>query len=239
MNYAQYIQKSEPFVRWMLDWQSQLPSVSLQSLIGEHPEHVGIVCVDIIEGFCSVGPLSSPRVDALVAPIVRVFESAWAAGVRDIALTQDTHPADAVEFANYAPHCMRGTLESQTAAAIKALPFYNQMTIHEKNSINSGVNASFADWFRARPHIRTWIVLGDCTDICTFQLATYIRTYTYEHQMAGVRVIAPVDCIDTYDLPVSVAQEIGATPHDADFLHPVFLYAMHLNGVEVISTLAP
>jgi nicotinamidase-related amidase len=239
MNYEQYVQQSEPFIRWMLDWKSNLKTVSLASLIGEQPEQVGIVCVDIIEGFCTVGPLSSPRVEALVAPIVRVFENAWAAGVRDIALPQDTHPADAVEFANYAPHCMRGTLEAEAAAAIKALPFYEQMAIHEKNSINSGVNDSFAAWFKARPHIRTWIILGDCTDICTFQLATWIRTHTYEHQVGGVRVIAPVDCIDTYDLPVETAMKIGATPHDADFLHPVFLYAMHLNGVEVIQSLTP
>jgi nicotinamidase-related amidase len=239
MNYDQYIQSSEPFIRWMLGWQANLKPVSMATLVGDHPEQVGVVCVDVIEGFCTVGPLSSPRVDALVKPIVRVFEAAWAAGVRDIALPQDTHPADAVEFASYAPHCMRGTVESEAAAAIKALPFYPQMAIHEKNSINSGVNDSFAAWFKARPQIKTWIILGDCTDICTFQLATWIRTYTYEHQFGGVRVIAPVDCIDTYDLSVSTAQEIGATPHNADFLHPVFLYAMHLNGIEVISSITP
>jgi nicotinamidase-related amidase len=221
----------------MLDWKASLQPVSLASVIGDHPEQTGIVCVDIIEGFCTVGPLSSPRVQDLVRPIVKVIANAWEAGVRDVTLPQDAHPEDAVEFANYAPHCIRGSREALSAALIRSLPYYNQLTVHQKNSINSGVNDSFAAWFKNRPHIRNWIILGDCTDICTFQLATFIRTYTYEHQMAGVRVIAPVDCIDTYDLPVATAQEIGATPHDADFLHPVFLYAMHLNGVEVVSSI--
>ena len=49
------------------------------------------------------------------------------------------------------------------------------------------------------------------------------------------RVILPVDCVDTYDLPVHVANDIGAIPHDGDLLHYIFLYHMMLNGIEVVA----
>jgi hypothetical protein len=43
--------------------------------------------------------------------------------------------------------------------------------------------------------------------------------------------------VDTYDMSVSTATQIGANPHGADLLHAVFLYHMALNGVEVFSSL--
>jgi hypothetical protein len=47
------------------------------------------------------------------------------------------------------------------------------------------------------------------------------------------RVILPVDCVDTYDMPLEKAAEIGAVPHPANIIHAVFLHNMHLNGVEI------
>jgi len=228
-----FIEHSKPFIKWMLDWQAGLTSRSLAEIIKNEPEKVGIVSVDVIKGFCTVGPLASPRIDGIVAPITRLFELAWNSGIRDIALTQDTHPENAVEFMSYAPHCIRGTEESETVEAFKALPFFNQLTMIEKNSINSGLDEAFADWLRARPQIKNWIVVGDCTDLCTHQLAMHIRISANQNQVEGMRVILPVNTVDTYDLPVNIAQEIGAIPHDGQFLHLVFLYHMMLNGVEI------
>jgi nicotinamidase-related amidase len=220
MNTDQFINQSRPFIDWMLDWKARLQPLSIASVIQNQPDKVGIISVDVIKGFCTVGPLSSPRVNQTVEPITKLFDSAWAQGVRDIALPQDTHPEDAVEFAQYGPHCIRGTEQSQTVEAFKALPFFEQITVVEKNSINCGVNKPFLAWLHARPHIRTWIAVGDCTDICTYQLAMYLRIWANENQQRGFRVIVPVNCVDTYDLPVNKAIEIGATPcfplsHDA------------------------
>lgn len=49
------------------------------------------------------------------------------------------------------------------------------------------------------------------------------------------RVIVPANCVDTYDLPVAVAKQFGAVPHDGEFLHPIFLHHMMLKGLEVVS----
>jgi nicotinamidase-related amidase len=235
MNADQFINQSRSFIEWMLGWKAGLQPLSINSVIQNEPDKVGIISVDVIKGFCTVGPLSSPRINQIVQPITRLFENAWAKGVRDIALPQDTHPEDAVEFAQYAPHCIRGTEQSQTVDSFKELPFFDQIAVVEKNSINCGVNQAFLDWFHARPHIKTWIAVGDCTDICTYQLAMYLRVWANENQQRDFRVIVPVDCVDTYDLPVERALEIGATPHGGELLHLVSLYHMMLNGIEIVS----
>jgi nicotinamidase-related amidase len=240
MNTNQFIEQSKPFIQWMLDWQANLKPALFDSLIQNgDPRSVGIISVDVIEGFCTVGPLSSPRVNQIVEPIANLFQLAWERGVRDIALTQDTHPEDAVEFAQYGPHCVRGTIESEAVTTFKALPFFDELTIIPKNSINSAFAPGFDEWVKPRPQIKTWITVGDCTDLCTHQLAMHMRISANQHQQRGVRVVVPVNTVDTYDMPVKRAQELGIVPHDAEFLHLVFLYNMMLNGVEIVSEITP
>ena len=235
MQLETFVQHSKPFIEWMLDWKANLNPLSLATLTQQNRKSVGIVSVDVIKGFCSVGPLASPRVNNIIEPIARLFEAAWEQGVRDIALTQDTHPPDAVEFAQYAPHCIRDTEESETVEVFKKLPFFDQLTVIEKNSINSGLALGFDDWICARPEVRNWIVVGDCTDLCTYQLAMHLRLSANQNQQRGTRVIVPVNCVDTYDMPVETAKQLGIVPHDAEFLHLVFLYHMMLNGVEIFT----
>lgn len=238
MKADELIENSKPFLTWVNDWQYNLKPLSLSALVSEYgPEAIGIVSVDVINGFCTVGPLASPRINNIIAPIANLMQRAWDLGVRDIALTQDAHPADAVEFNQYAPHCIRGTDEAETVDAFKALPFFDQIPVFPKNSIASQFAEGYLAWLEARPQVTAWIAVGDCTDLCTYQLAIHLRTRANQSQHRRARVILPVNCVDTYDLPVDVAQRIGAVPHDGDLLHSVFLYSMMLNGVDVVSEL--
>jgi len=191
----------------------------------------------VINGFCYEGPLASPRVASIVEPIAGLFQTGYDAGIRNFILTQDTHPDDAVEFASYPPHCVRGTSESETVAAFKNLPFFDLFQVMPKNSINSALNTDLEAWLDAQPQVDTFIAVGDCTDLCTYQLAMHLKLRANAQNQKS-RVILPVDCVDTYDLPVEVAQQIGAVPHDGDLLHYIFLYHMMLNGVEVVAGIA-
>lgn len=236
MNVDQFIDNSKPFIEWMINWRSNIKSVGLSSLaFNADPQSIGIISVDVINGFCSVGPLASPRVNNIVEPITDLFNTAWDYGVRDILLTQDTHLEDAVEFAQYAPHCIRGTHESETVDAFEALPFFDQMTVLPKNSINSSLAPGFSEWIAKRPQIKTWIIVGDCTDLCTHQLAMHMRTWANQNQLRDVRVVLPVNTVDTFDLTGETAVQLGIVPHNADFLHLVFLYNMMQNGIEIVS----
>ncbi len=225
-------QDAQPFLEYLDDWQDQLPALTIAQAIPE-PERTAIVSVDIINGFCYEGPLSSPRVAALVDPIVDLFRKAWATGVRTILLSQDTHEPDAIEFAQFPAHCVRGTSESQPVAAFQALPFFDQMLIQPKNSISTGLNTGFSVWLDSQPHLDTFIVVGDCTDYCVYQLAMHLRLDANARQKKR-RVLLPANCVDTYDLPVQAAEEIHAMPHPADLIHAFFLYHMAVNGVEVV-----
>jgi len=228
--------KAAPFLDFLDHWTANLPGLTMEEAVAD-PAQAAIISVDVIQGFCYEGPLSSPRVAGIVEPIRDLFERAWEYGVRDIILSQDTHEPDAVEFGQWPVHCVRGTPEAETVQAFRSLPFYDAMQIIEKNSIATGLDAEISRWLARNPDIDTFIVTGDCTDLCTYQLAMFLRLDANERQLQR-RVIVPENCVQTYDLPMEVAQEQNIMPHPGDLLHAVFLYHMQLNGVEVVSHIA-
>ena len=235
MDTALLLRQSEPFLHYVTEWEATLPTLRLAE-VAQDPARVALIAIDVTNGFCHEGPLASPRVKTIIAPIVRLMESAYRAGVRQFVLPQDTHEPDAVEFGQFPPHCVRGTAEAETVPEIKALPFYSEMAVLPKNSINPGLNSGLEPWLQAHPRADTFIVVGDCTDLCTYQLAMYLRLRANAAQLRQ-RVLVPVDGVDTYDLPVETARTIGAVPHPADLLHLVFLYSLMLNGVEVVRSI--
>jgi nicotinamidase-related amidase len=228
------VKDAMPFLNWIGDWQDSLPTLNLEAKMDD-PASVAVLSVDVTNGFCYEGPLSSPRVASIVPPIVNLFQRAHALGVQHFVLTQDAHEEEAVEFGSFVPHCIRGSDESEPVPEFVSLPFFNQFTIFPKNSISSNINTGLPDWLSAHPEVNTFIVVGDCTDLCTYQLAMYLRLRANAQQRAADRIILPADCVDTYDLPVQIAQEIGAFPHHGDLLHAIFLYSMALNGIQVVA----
>jgi nicotinamidase-related amidase len=227
--------QSKPFLAFLEKWQAKLQSVALDDVITS-PDKVAILSVDVTNGFCYEGPLASPRVAGIVEPIASLFTAAWAQGVRQIILCQDAHEPDAVEFSAWPPHCVRGTPEAETVDSIKTLPFYNQLIVLPKNSISSTDNTGLEVWILSHPEIVTFIVVGDCTDLCTYQLAMQLRVDANARQM-NRRVIVPANCSDTYDYSIEAAREQGGLPHPAELMHAVFLYHMALNGIEVVQAL--
>jgi len=226
---------TQAFLTYLDEWQSDLTSPMLNEIVPD-PDRGAIISVDLINGFCTEGVLSSPRVQAIVKPVTRLMTNAWSQGMRNFVLTQHTHEPDAVEFAAFAPHCVRGTSEAETVPEIMELPFFEKITVIEKNSIHSGLDTGLEDWIAEHPQVDTFIVVGDCTDLCTYQLAMYLQLDANARQLKR-KIIIPADCVATYDLPVAIAKQIGAFPHDGDLLHQVFLYHMALNGIQVYSSI--
>lgn len=222
----------QSFLAYLDDWLAALPEKTLEE-VAPVPGETAVISVDLIKGFCSIGPLASPRVNAIVPTNVALFKRAWARGIRHIVLTQDTHEPDAVEFGSFPPHCIRGSQESETVDEICSLPFFPEMTIIEKNSIHSGLNTGLTAWLAEHPEINAFLIVGDCTDLCIYQIAMHLRLDANARQLQR-RVIVPANCVNTYDTPVEVALTQGIPPHPGDFLHATFLYHMALNGVEVV-----
>ncbi len=232
MNADTLIEKSRPFLAYVSEWVESLKPLPLSKVFAG-PTRTAIVSIDVINGFCHEGPLASPRVNKIIDPIVKLFQNAHAAGVRHMVLLQESHEPDALEFGSYPPHGIGGTTESETIPEIKALPFYSEMTIVTKNSIHPALGTGFEKWLDGHRDVDTFITIGDCTDLCTYQLAMHLKLRANAHQLKH-RVVLPADCVETYDLSVAVAQQLGAVPHDGDLLHDLFLYHMGLNGIEVV-----
>ncbi|MGH2560858.1 MAG: isochorismatase family protein [Thermomicrobiales bacterium] len=221
---------------FIVQWVERLEPLPLAEAVPD-PARAAIFSADMIVGFCRRGNLASPRIDALTEPVVDLFRRAYDLGVREFVLVQDTHDPATPEFRAWPVHCLRGTEESEMIPELAALPFSDRFTVIPKNSLAPGYATSFDAWLDEHASISTAIVVGDCTDLCTYNLAMHLRLRANARNIGGFDVIVPANAVDTYDLPEEIAGEIGAFAHPGDFFHQVFLYHMALNGIRVVRAL--
>jgi nicotinamidase-related amidase len=224
------------FLTWLDEWHATLAPVPLTEIITRAggPERVAVLVVDLLVGFCSEGPLAGARVGALVPKTAPFLERLHAAGIRSFVIGRDAHPENSPEFQAFPPHCMRGTREAELEPPLESLPSLADAVHVPKGSLNVALEEAFQSWHRAHPEIAAWIVIGDCTDLCVYNSAMYLRT---EANTRGVdrEVWVPADLVDTFDVPLETARQVGALPHDGELLHRIFLYHMALNGIRVQS----
>ncbi|HZU67994.1 MAG TPA: isochorismatase family cysteine hydrolase [Ktedonobacteraceae bacterium] len=231
---SNFIERSNEFLSALVQWERDLPRISWNDLREDAQQgHVALFSVDMINGFCHQGALSSPRVNSIIPAVRAAFEGAYAVGVRDFVLAQDCHTPDAVEFADFPQHCQVGTGEANTIPELANLPFADLYKIFPKNSLSAFHGTHLQEWLDTRHDLRAAIIVGNCTDLCVYTMAMHLKLHANAHNLK-MRVLVPANAVQTYDMPVETARELGALPHDGDFLHLVFLYHMRLNGVEVV-----
>ncbi len=229
---------SREFLRWLRQYVADLPTASLSQVIADAggANQVWVVGVDLIKGFCVSGPLAADRVGAIVEPCAALVQSAWAAGVRRVFMARDAHGPDAEEFQSWPAHCVAGTEETELVDEVAALPMAREFQIVDKNSLSALQDTDLQRAVESDGLPRAVICIGDCTDLCTYNLAMGFRMIANARNQP-LEVIVPADCVETYHLGVATAAEIGALPHDGDLLHHVFLYHLALNGCRVVATI--
>jgi len=223
------------FLRFLKEWEFAWDTVKLSSLVEEAggAHQVAIVCADVTNEFIRTGRLASPRVAGIVPPIVELMRVAYAEGVRNFVLPQDVHPLNAHQFAAYGPHALPGTYETETVDELKELPFSKLFTVIPKNSLNPGIDTMFPSWLDEHPELRLFIVIGDVTDLCVYQIAMYLRLRANQYGL-DYEVVVPANCVETFETEFDTARELKVLPHDADLMHLLFLYHMALNGIKVV-----
>jgi len=226
----------ENYLDFLDGFYSNLEELSIDNLL-DNPAKVAIISMDVTNAFCRTGNLASERVAAIIDPIVDLFTLAWKKGLKKIVLLHDCHTPNAKEFDAFGEHAVCGTVESETVDEIKSLPFYDEMKIIEKNSINPAQNTEFDRWLEEHPEIVTFIVVGDCTDLCVYQASMHLRTAANARGIER-RVIIPEVCVNTYDISVKTSEKSPAKPHPGDLLHKLFLHHMGLNGIEIYKKLS-
>lgn len=201
----------------MYDLIINLPNIKLSDI---NYDKSSLVIMDVINGFAKEGILSSPRVGALIPEILKLVQKSSKLGIQKIVFA-DTHTEDCPEFDSFPPHCVKGTNECEVVNEIKEVGGYKLIS---KNSTNGFLEEEFQLWLKENPNIDTFIITGDCTDICVSQFATTLKAW-FNKNNKKVRIIIPLNTIDTYDLGI----------HNGDLINIITAYNMLINGIEIVN----
>jgi len=214
-----FIEKSIDTLDKILETLRNLPLLKLGEL---KPESTALIIVDMINAFARQGCLKSPRVEALIPGIAGLLSLCKKQGIPVIAFG-DCHTKDSPEFETYPEHGLAETAESEMVDELKKIGGY---TLIPKNSTNGFLEEKFQTWLEEHSHLTTFIVVGDCTDICVEQFAKTLKAF-FNMLNKRIRVVVPADAVDTFDL--------GA--HYAELMNVMALFGMMGGGVEVVRTI--
>lgn len=198
---------------------SSLPALDFSSL---DKSRTLAVFVDIINGFINEGAMSSERVGDIIAPNVGLLKKCVSEGMPAAAFA-DCHAEDAAEFSAFPPHCIENTSESEIVSELREIGGY---TLIPKNSTNGFHEEKFRQLLSSRPDTDTFIVTGDCTDICVLQFCLALKTY-FTQKNKNVRIIIPTSCVETYDAPF----------HSSDFANLAAYKLLKDSGIEFVSAI--
>lgn len=225
---------------------NELP-VEQQSLVLSGDVKTGLVLVDIVNGFCTVGAgnLAPRQPDEQISGMVdesvklaRIFcENKW-----PIFAFLDSHHPDIPEHP-YPPHCIVGTNEAKLVPALQWLENEPNATLRCKDCIDGflgsiekdGSNV-FVDWVRNN-QIEKILVVGICTDVCVLDFVCSTMSAKNHGLLAPLAdVIVYSNGCATFDLPIHVAKTIeNAIAHPQELMHHIGLYIAKFRGAKVVS----
>ncbi|HZH26240.1 MAG TPA: isochorismatase family protein [Azospirillaceae bacterium] len=215
-------------------------------------EPTGLVVVDEVNGFCTVGcgPMApmgpNEQIDRMVQEtdrLARAFDERH----RPVLAFLDTHEPGRPE-PPYPPHCERGTGHEDLVPTLKWLEDSAHTTLIRKNCINGFVGAigrdnrnRVVDWVNAN-RLNHVLVVGICTDICVMDFVLTMLSARNHGLMPTLREVAVYEpgCA-TYDLPAEAAAAAGLPPtaaHPQAIAHHMGLYFMAARGALLADRLA-
>ncbi len=200
--------------------QKELPPLSLQAL---HKSRTALIVMDMVNGFVNEGPLASPRVKAIQPEITALQRRCGQQGILRLAFA-DCHPKESPELLTFPPHCLQGSREAALTDEIMAAGVED---VIEKNSTNGFLEPAFAAWLKAHAQLDTFLLAGDCTDLCVMHFALALKA-DFNRRNRASRVIVPTRLVETYD----------SHGHNAQLSNTMALYLMQLAGVELVSHIA-
>lgn len=219
INKNEFLKSSVEALEEIFDMLEKLPAIQLKDL---QEKQTALVIVDMVNGFAREGALKSPRVEGLIPEIAELSKACDELHITKLAFA-DCHIKASPEFDAYPEHCMFDTAEGEIVDELKEIGGY---TLIPKNSTNGFLEEVFQKWLKENEHINTFVITGDCTDICVQQFAVTLKTW-FNMQNKKVRIIVPINAVETYDFGI----------HSGDLMNVMALYNMIINGIEVIAAL--
>lgn len=221
--------------------------VEQESVVLSGDVKTGLVLVDVVNGFCTVGAgnLAPRQPDKQIQEMVkeservaRVFcEKNW-----PVFAFLDSHHPDVPEHP-YPPHCIIGTDEAKLVPALEWLENEPNATLKPKDCIDGFLGSMekdgsnvFVDWVKSN-QIQVILVVGICTDICILDFVCSTMSARNRGLLAPLEgVIVYSRACATFDIPVDVAKEDkDLTAHPQDLMHHVGLYIAKGRGAKVAS----
>ncbi len=228
---------------------SSVMPLALGTLNLKECDRVGLIIVDEVNGFASVGagnlapPVPNEQVSTMVSEtdrLARLFSGQdW-----PVLAFLDTHVPGKPE-PPYPPHCEAGTGEEELVPELKWLETDKNTTLVDKDCINGFIGAFDSDgknavveWVKAGG-ITDILVVGICTDICVMDFVLTSLSARNHDMMPGLVNIHVYDkgC-STYDLPKEVAIEVGlpeVAAHPQNITHYMGLYFMASRGANLVN----
>lgn len=210
----------------------------------------GLVVVDIVNGFATVGAgaLAPPAPDAQVARMVAETDAlarAFSADGQKVLAFLDTHVPGKPE-PPYPPHCERGTGEEDLVPELKWFEADSNVTLVRKDCINGFVGAidpatgrnAVVDWVNGN-RLEAVLVVGICTDICVMDFVLTLLSARNHGLMPCLVEIAVYEpgCA-TYDLSRETAAGLGlpeTAVHPKALTHHAGLYFMAARGATLVA----
>ncbi|XP_020578076.1 nicotinamidase 1 [Phalaenopsis equestris] len=208
---------------------------------------VGLVLIDIVNGFCTVGagnlapPEPNKQISTMVEEASRLAK-AFCDRNWPVFAFLDTHYADKPE-PPYLPHCIIGSGEEHLVPALQWLEKDANATIKRKHCIDGFISSMekdgsnlFVDWVKSKD-IKVVLVLGICTDVCVLDFTCSILSARNIGRIPPLEdVVVHSQGCATFDLPIHVARCIkGALAHPQKLLHHMGLYMAKGRGARIVS----
>ena len=170
-----------------------------------------VMVVDMLEGFTRVGPLASPRVDALIPSQESFLRSLPPNSL--VVFLADEHQPDDPEFKRFPPHCLEGSQEARIREELLSAAKTSGAVVEivRKQTFSGFINTNLDEIIREAPG-RSWIVIGCVTDCC-------IEANVAELVYRDCCVTVVRDLIDTWDLSPEGVRQAGlgsAHIHEAE-----------------------
>lgn len=224
---------------------NEIPLEEERVVISEDAK-AGLVLVDIINGFCTVGAgnLAPREANRQITQMIeesgklaRIFcHNKW-----PVLAFLDSHHPDKPEYP-YPPHCISGTDESNLVPALKWLEEDQpNVTIRRKDcydgflgSYDEDGSNVFVDWVKANK-IQVLLVVGICTDICVLDFVCSTLSAKNRGFLDPLEevVVYSQGCA-TFDFPASMAKNTkDVLAHPQDLMHHVGLYMAKGRGAKI------
>ena len=197
---------------------TSLEAVDGKSLDVQKTVHV---VVDMVNGFVKTGPLSSKEVLSINESVAAFCSACEKANIPNYALC-DCHPEGCSEFKTYPVHCVEKTEESELTDELKKAASFRTFP---KLSINGWLEDDFRSAI-IDGGFDTFIVTGDCTDMCVLQLVLSLKSGLNRINRES-RVLVPMELVATCSLPSRMPESAEL----ASFL------VMEANGIEPVKNI--